>query len=476
MKKRLNFIISLLLIFTLCAGSFIVPASSYENDVVTTSDSQLLVNLDTDTVCFAIEPDRKRFASYMSELITFITACDAIQSPEKKKVEVTQDFIDELPYSDGCIDIFIGQSLTVKDLLAIMMLSSGSDAAYLIADTVADGDIEKFVAMMNEKAHKIGCSRSQFVTPGYCESNEHYTTCRDIYKMFKKLYTIDLYKEIMESPTYIPPGFEIPETEDNSSARDRNKNKKVEQIYEITTQNSILNPSSPYYFRYATGGKYSYSPAALSNIMATTRYRGKSYIFVGMHGLNTSEENVFADARRMTTWAYLNLSDRKVIDSEDVISAYNVAAEWGEYDVALYASNSAYKTLPMKYEMDKFAYEINLPEHTPLPVFQGQSIGSAKIYYDGQKIDDVNLISSSAEGLSLLSDLSRFGLYAFSEILSNEPPTEETYENQPVIILVAPTVAPTAAPTEPPTAAPTEPPTEEEEEEEDEYYEEDWEW
>ena len=459
MKKRLNFIISLLLILALSIGIFTVPASSYENDVVTSSDAMLLINLDTDTVCYSIEPDRKRYASYMSELITFIVAADAIQSPEKKKVAVTGEFIDSLPYSDGCLDVFIGKSLTVKDLMAIMMLTSGSDAAYLIADTVTGGDTERFVSMMNDKLAAIGCDRSHFETPAYCESNQHYTTCRDIYRMFKKLYTYDLYREIMESPTYIPPGFEIEEPTETASGRDRNKNQEVKQIYQVTTENSILNPVSPYYFRYANGGKYSLSPAAMENIMVTTRYRGKSYIFVAMHGKNTSEENVFADARHMTTWAYLNLSDRKVIDTEDAISSYNVAARWGGYDVVLYASNSAYKTLPVKYEMDKFAYEINIPEQTYLPVFQGQSIGTAKIYYDGQKIDDVNLVSSSAEGLSLLSDLSRFGMHAFADILSNEPPTEEG-EDQPIVIIVNPTIAPTAAPT----AAPTVPASEAEEE------------
>lgn len=465
MKKKLNFIISLLLIATMMIGLFSMPAASYENDVKTSSSAMLLVNLDTDTVCYSIEPDRKRYASYMSELMTFIVADEAIDAPEKRKVEVKQSFIDSLPHSDGALDLFIGETLTLKDLMTIMMLNSGSDAAYLIADTVTGGDVAHFVELMNQKAAQIGCDRSQFVTPGYSESNQHYTTCRDIYKMFKRMYQIPLYQEIMESPTYIPPGFEIEEEQpDNTDKRNPKPDTEIEQEYEITTENSYINPASPYYFRYATGGKYSFDPTAKANFMATTRYRGKSYIFVAMHGKNSAEENVFADARRMAVWAYLNLSDRKVIDADDSISTYRVTARWGEYDVGLYASNSAFKTLPMNYEKDKFAYEISISEHTTLPVFAGQSIGTAKIYYDGERIDDVNLVSSSGEGVSLLGDVSRFGIYAFSEILSNEPP-EDALEDQPIVIIVAPpTEAPTAAPTQAPAQTSTQAPTESDEE------------
>ena len=450
MKKKLNFVLSFLLIAAMMIGLFSMPAASYENDVKTTSSAMLLVNLDTDTVCYSVEPDRRRYASYMSELMTFIVAAETVSAPQEREVEVKQSFIDSLPHSDGALDLFIGKTLTLKDLMTIMMLNSGSDAAYLIADTVTGGDVAHFVDLMNEKAAKIGCDRTQFVTPGYSESNQHYTTCRDIYKMFKRIYSIPLYKEIMESPTYIPPGFEAKE-EPTSSTDKRNPkpDTEIEQEYEITTENSIINPASPYYFRYATGGKYSFDPTAKANIMVTTRYRSKSYLFVAMHGKNGAEENVFADARRMAVWAYLNLSDRKVIDAEDTLTTYRVATDWGAYDVGLYASNSAFKTLPMDYEKDKFSYEISIPTQTLLPVFAGQSIGTAKIYYDGEKIDDVNLISSSGEGVSLLGDVSRFGVFAMSEILSNEPPAE-ALEDQPIVIIVAPTEASTEAPTQAP--------------------------
>lgn len=422
MKKKLNFLISVILVAIIAFGAFSMPAASFETDVKMTSSAMLLINLDTDTVCYSVEPDRKRYASCMSELMTFIVAQEMSEAPETVSVGVRQDFIDSLPYSDGALAAYVGETLTLKDLMAIMLLGSGSDAAYLIADTLCGGNVDQFVDKMNKKAAQLGCDRSHFVTPGYSDSDQHYTTCRDIYKMYKRLDKLDLYHELIKEPTYIPPQLadEGEQTAENSG-RTAQSGSRLREQYQVITQNSLMNPSSPYYFRYTTGGKYSNDPTAKANYMVTTTYHNMSYIFVAMHGKDASEENVFSDGRRLIIWAYLNLSDRKVIDANNAISDYHVVADWGEYDVGLYASNSAYKTLPTKYEEEKFSYKIDIPSQTALPVFAGQSIGTAKIYYDGEKIEEVNLVSSSDEGVSLLGDLSRFGTHALSEILSNSP-------------------------------------------------------
>ena len=413
MKKKLNFLISLLLVLIIAISSFVIPASSYDNDVQTSSSAILLVNLDTDTVCYANHADNKWFAAGLSELVTFIIASQHVVDPDEREVRVTKEFIDSLPYSDGCLDKFKGMNLKFRDLMAIMLLTSGSDAAYLIADTVTNGDIDKFVKRMNDKVKDLGCDTTHFESPGFSESNQHYTDCYDMYKIFVDLYKVKLYRELMESPEYTLMGYEDDENADD---------------YTVVTDNSFYNPASPYYFRYSTGGKYSYGSTCKANLVASTRYRGKSYLFIAIRGRNSSEYNVFADARKMTTWAYLNLSDRKVIDTEKAITDYTVTARWGEYKASLFASNAAYKTLPMGFDAEKFTYSYSVPDSVEMPVFEGQSIGSAEIFYDGDKLDDINLVSSTAEGVSLLGDLSHFALYGFSEILKNDPPAPEGEE------------------------------------------------
>ena len=67
MTKRIKFLISALLIFALFVSSFIVPVSSYETDVQTSTSDLLLVNLDTDTIVFSQKPDNIWYAGSLSE-------------------------------------------------------------------------------------------------------------------------------------------------------------------------------------------------------------------------------------------------------------------------------------------------------------------------------------------------------------------------------------------------------------------------
>lgn len=403
MKKKLNFFISLLLILAVSVSAFITPASSYENDEVTSSYAILLINLDTDTVAYSQMADKYWIASDMSELMTYILLIEKVKDPSSVSVKVDEAFIDDLPASDDCLKQFVGETLTLKDLAAIMMLTSGSDAAYLIADTVSGGDIPAFVKEMNTRAAELGCKLTSFLSPGSNSSRQHYTTCEDIAVMYRHLMNDPLYVEIMSSPTYIPSKYGDDET------------------YAVTTVNSIMNPASPYYFRYATGGKYSFDKTAGASLAVTTSYKEMDYLFVALRGKNKSEENVFADARRMTTWAYLNLSDRKVIDTDKSVYTATAKATWGAYDIPLYADDSAIKTLPNDYDLGKFKVKMEIPEALTLPLFKGESVGNAVISYDKEVLDKVSIVPDHDEGASLLNDLGRFCGYALAKTFPDTP-------------------------------------------------------
>lgn len=428
MKKKLNFIISPVLVLIILFSAFITPASSYENSEVTSSYAMLLINLDTDTVAYSQKADNYWIASNMSELMTYILLIEKVKVPAAVTVTVDEDFINDLPVSDECLKRFIGDTLTLKDLAAIMMLTSGSDAAYLIADVVSKGDIPAFVNEMNTRAAELGCKLTSFISPGLNSTRRHYTTCEDIAVMYRHLMKDPLYEEIMSSPTYIPEKY------------------GEDERYAVTTDNSILNPKSPYYFRYANGGKYSFDKTAGASIAVTTSYKEMNYLFVALRGKNKSEENVFADARRMTTWAYLNLSDRKVIDTDTSVHTASVAADWGEYDIPLFADDSAIKTLPNDYDMNKFKIKMELSDTLSLPLFKGESVGKAEISYDKDVLDKVDIVPEHDEGVSLLNDLGHFAGYALAKVFPVTPADS----------LKEPATEPATKPaTEPPTAAKT---------------------
>ena len=406
MNKRIKFLISVLLIFAIFVSAFAIPAASFENDVETTTADMLLINLDTNTTVFSQKPDNMWYAGYLSELVTFLVAYEMIPDPVKATYKPNPSFALTLPHTDGCLDQFFGTELNAKDLMAIMLLTSGNDAAYALADLASDGDRTAFVEAMNEKLQVLGCKNTGFVSPGYDNTSDHYITCRDLYTIYMEVRKNDFFNEIMSANplSYIPESLKTDDEELNAK-------------YTVYPEASIINESSPYYFRYANDAKYSYTKATWANLAVTTTYRGKTYFFAGLLGKNESEENVFSDARKLTTWAYLNLSDRKMIIAEDAMTEVTVSADWGEYPVDLYPFNSAFKTLPNDYDESKLSFEYDVPESVPTPIAEGQAVGRAKVFYGGEEIDDIQLIVNSDEGLDMLPDMGRFSAYVYHQLM-----------------------------------------------------------
>ena len=72
-----------------------------------------------------------------------------------------------------------GEVLTVQDLLYGLMLHSGNDAAVALA-IYCGGTLEGFVALMNDKAHRLGLDNTHFENPHGLDAPGHYSTARDM--------------------------------------------------------------------------------------------------------------------------------------------------------------------------------------------------------------------------------------------------------------------------------------------------------
>ena len=81
-----------------------------------------------------------------------------------------------------------GEVVRFEDLLYGMIIPSGNDAAYAIAEHVAeavnDGSLEDFVDLMNEKAADLGLVDTHYTDPSGYDGVGHYTTARENAKVF----------------------------------------------------------------------------------------------------------------------------------------------------------------------------------------------------------------------------------------------------------------------------------------------------
>ena len=104
------------------------------------------------------------------------------------------------PDSSVC-GLSVGDTLTLEQLLYGMLMSSGNDAANVIAETVS-GSQEAFVALMNQEALALGATNSHFVNAHGLHDEQQYTTAYDLYLFFQAALSDELFVQIIGTKEY----------------------------------------------------------------------------------------------------------------------------------------------------------------------------------------------------------------------------------------------------------------------------------
>ena len=88
------------------------------------------------------------------------------------------------------INLVVGESVPLRDLLAASLVQSANDAAMAIAEHVG-GSIEGFTDMMNDTATELDMTHSHFVNPHGLDAVGHYSSADDL---------LALGRHVMEVP------------------------------------------------------------------------------------------------------------------------------------------------------------------------------------------------------------------------------------------------------------------------------------
>lgn len=392
MKKKLIFCICIVLVIILCIGSMPISASSsnsiYDPGIEITSHALYVVNLETDTVVYEKNSDKSRYLTYLCNIMTYLVVCNNT-SDLSKEVTIKEEVLSMVKNSDGTLKPYVGKKMTIKDLLYVLLLTNGTDASYVLADYVTKGDIPAFVDLMNKKATSLGCEKTKFSSVEAVFDTSQITTCRDMYKIIDAAVNTELFFEISGTSSYIPEKYE-------------------ENDKPFKNTNSLVNPNSPYYFKHVYAGKFGYDKTAKANVVAISEYAGTRYACIIMGASNDSEHNAFTEAKRLLSWAYQKLGDKQLIKKETVLNTVYAQSPWGMADVQLTAGKDIIRTVPVDYSSKKLSVEFDETYTAIAPIFKGQNMGTAKLYYDGVLFEEINLVSKSSVGVSMYEDLNGF--------------------------------------------------------------------
>ena len=190
MKKRIWIAFLCLIIF---GTTFGLPQPSCADEttggILLTCPSAILMEASTKSVIYEKAPDERRSPASITKIMTAILIFDAI---EAGKISLEDEVVTSAyAKSMGGSQVYLeeGEKQTVDTLIKCIMVSSGNDASVAMAEYIA-GSESGFVQMMNERAASLGMENTHFEDCcGLTDSDNHYTTARDIALMAQELIT-----------------------------------------------------------------------------------------------------------------------------------------------------------------------------------------------------------------------------------------------------------------------------------------------
>lgn len=322
--------------------------------------SAVLYSENTKTVVFSKNKDERVAPFSTTKLMTALMVVKHIKNLDQK-VTVSK----EAAALDGSsMELKEGEVVTVRQLLYGLMILSGNDAAYSLAETVSNGNVDEFVQMMNDEAKALGCNDTHFVNPNGMKEDGHYTTASDYMKIARATLKNKQVYKFASTKKYEMGATNLSESRVMKSHTDL-----------INTKGSGV-----------VAGKTGFWNGEASIVLA---YDKKDLQLV-LVLFGDNKENRPKDAKAIFEYAYKYLKVNKPVAKGKKVT--KVLVRGGKNTVVdAYASETAY-AYTEKGDRAKISVKIKRDWSVKAPLKKGDKVAVAKVYVDGKYVSDAPLV------------------------------------------------------------------------------------
>lgn len=164
----------ILLSLTVIAWLWLPTAVSAAKPTTISSFSAVLYEPVSGRFLYEKAADAPRPMASTTKLMTALVAAEHL--PFDRVVTVPPEAV---PVEGSSMGLRAEERLSVHDLMAGLLLSSGNDAANTLA-VLSCGSLSAFAERMNQKAAALGMKNTVFVTPSGLDEGDHHSTARDM--------------------------------------------------------------------------------------------------------------------------------------------------------------------------------------------------------------------------------------------------------------------------------------------------------
>lgn len=354
------------LALTLCTLSFsaISAPTIVPDPPLLGAKGYILMDYNTGSVLVEKNADDTLNPASLTKLMTAYVAGQEVQTGNislEDQVTISQNaWAKNFPDSSKMF-IEVGTQVSLSDLYRGLVIQSGNDASVAIAEHVA-GSEDAFVSLMNSWASKLGLTNTAFANPHGLDSDDLYSTPRDIAKLSQAI--------IRDLPTIFPMYSErsftyngITQYNRNGLLRDRSLN-----VDGMKTG-------------YTSGAGYSLATSATSGDMRLIS------VVMG----SSSEKSRESESKQLLSYGFRFFETVTPTKAGDTLSEVKV---WmGEKDeLKTGVSEDVYLTLS-KGDLPKLKAQIEIGDELTAPITAGSKIGDVIYMADEKEVARVDLVA-----------------------------------------------------------------------------------
>lgn len=296
----------------------------------------------------------------MASTTKIMTALVAIENSSPSDMVVIDDAAIGVEGSSAYLKS--GDILTMDELLYALLLQSANDAAVAIACHIS-GDVEEFSALMNEKAHTLGLTNTNFTNPHGLDNKEHYTTARELAIIASAALENEKFKEI--ASTY-----------------------KKSFVSEDRSRTYINHNKLLYLYDGCVGVKTGFTKRSGRCLVGAAEKDGLCFISVTLDA--PSDWN---DHSVMLNYGFEHLE--RICLAEEYDHVYKLPVIGGESEFISVANTNGVEAILQRSKHDVFEH-IKLARYTVAPINRGDILGEIIYTVDGKETARVDILATES--------------------------------------------------------------------------------
>ena len=330
-----------------------------------------------ETYIFKKEPSMKIYPASITKVMTALLVLENTQDLDVK-VTASINAVSQNREGGSTTDIKAGEELTYAQLLDALLIKSGNEVAYILAEAVS-GTIEDFVALMNQKALMLGLSGTHFVNPCGLQEEDHYSTAYDIIKLARYAMKNEIFAGIVSKKILSLPPTNIHEEEGWADSQNTNL---------LLTDEKYLSDNFT-----VTGIKTGTTPFSGYCLLSSVMLRTGSELYGVV--LGAPDEDTLYSYNRSLYDTILEYYEEKLLFKTDEIFAF---LKYKDGSVPLYPGEDIKVYVPKNFPLSDLTVKTVPYNDSSFPVMENDVLGRIDVMLDDKVLVSYSLVSHVSVG------------------------------------------------------------------------------